>query len=194
MTRPSGKALLYQLLFPFSALGDFVVKSIGFLSCVPSAAKRQQPTSLFCRLGLMLACLVLLAAGGTNACAQTASFSNAIQVLGSGFNTPSGVAVDSNGNVFVADTQNGLVKEIPYSAGSYGTPVPLGSGFVSPRGVAVDASGNVFVTDIYNNTVKKIPYSGGSYGTPVPLASTIPLVWRWTASATSSSPMPTITR
>ena len=36
-----------------------------------------------------------------------------INTLGGGFNQPLGVAVDGSGNVFVADTNNGAVKEIP---------------------------------------------------------------------------------
>jgi hypothetical protein len=71
--------------------------------------------------GLMLACLMLLVTGETYAYAQIASF-YATQTLGSGFNQPYGVAVDGSGNVFVADTYNHSVKEIPFSGGSYGTP------------------------------------------------------------------------
>ena len=60
--------------------------------------------------------------------------------LGSGFSYPTGVAVDGNGDVFVADTNNSAVKEIPYSGGAYGAPVIIGSGFSDPNGVAVDAA------------------------------------------------------
>jgi large repetitive protein len=73
--------------------------------------------------------------------------------------------------VYVADTYNSAVKKVPYSGGSYGTPVTLGSGFSYPFSVAVDGAGNVYVTDTSNNAVKKVPYSGGSYGTPVTLGS-----------------------
>ena len=146
------------------------MKSIGFLSCVSSAQKRLLPASLFRNLGLMLACLLLLVSRETNAYAQTASFSYAIQTLGS-FGSPWGVAVDGSGNVFVADSANNVVKKIPYSDGSYGTPVTLATGFDAPTGVAVDERGNVFVADSGNYVVKEIPYSGGSYGTPVILAT-----------------------
>ena len=84
---------------------------------------------------------------------------------------PSGVAVDANGNVFVADTLNDAVKKIPFSGGNYGIPITLGSGFNHPIGIAVDANGDVFVADSNNNEVKEIPFSGGSYGTPVILGS-----------------------
>jgi predicted outer membrane repeat protein len=91
--------------------------------------------------------------------------------LGSGFSRPYGVAVDGAGNVYVADTYNSAVKEIPYSSGVYGTPVTLGSGFSRPYGVAVDGAGNVYVADTYNSAVKEIPYSGGVYVTPVTMGS-----------------------
>jgi len=80
--------------------------------------------------------------------------------LGSGFNAPVGVAVDGSGNVFVADANNSMVKEI-LAAGGYTTVNTLGSGFNDPTGVAVDGSGNVFVADGGNNAVKEILAAGG---------------------------------
>jgi polygalacturonase/sugar lactone lactonase YvrE len=56
--------------------------------------------------------------------------------------TPQGVAVDSQGNVYVSDSSSSSVKK--YAPGS-GTPSTLGAGFTSPRGVAVDLQGNVFI-------------------------------------------------
>src|SRR5262249_12030099 len=59
--------------------------------------------------------------------------------LGSGFSGPRGVAVDAFGDVFVADTRNGAVKEILPG----GTVRTLATGFNKPAGVAVDAFGDV---------------------------------------------------
>ncbi|WP_207215834.1 NHL repeat-containing protein [Pseudolysobacter antarcticus] len=88
-----------------------------------------------------------------------------ILTLGSGFNQPNGVAVDANGNVFVADTNNSAVKEILVPG--YTTVITLGSGFSYPAGVAVYPSGNVFITD--NNSVKEILAPG--YTTAITLGS-----------------------
>jgi len=75
-------------------------------------------------------------------------------VIGTGFTLPISVAVDAQGNVYVADAGNNAVKEIP--AGT-NTPVIIGSGFNKPVGVAVDASGNVYVSDYNANQLKMIP-------------------------------------
>jgi streptogramin lyase len=93
------------------------------------------------------------------------AYSGSVITLGSGFSTPTGVAVDVSGNVYIADAGNNLIKKIPVGGGA---PVAIGSGFSHPEGVAVDASGNVYVADYNNNAVKEIPVAGGS---PVTLGS-----------------------
>ncbi len=113
-----------------------------------------------------------------------------VNTLGSGFSSPEGVAVDASGNVFVADTGHNAVKEI-LAAGGYTTVNTLGSGFYAPYGVAVDGSGHVFVADTGNNAVKEILAAGGtSRSRPSAPDSTVPMAWRWTGPATSSSPIP----
>jgi len=95
-------------------------------------------------------------------------YSSSSTILGSSFNEPYGVAVDSKGDVFVTDSKNNEVKEIP---GGTGTPIVIGAGLSSPAGVAVDALGNVYVTDFGNHLVKKIPLVSGTYSTPVVLGA-----------------------
>ena len=85
------------------------------------------------------------------------------------FNLPRDVAVDSSGNVFVADQNNHAIRKITpagvVSTFAGGTPgVVNGTGtaasFYYPQGVAVDSSGNVFVGDADNNAIRKITPAG----------------------------------
>ena len=82
------------------------------------------------------------------------------------FFSPTGVAVDGWGNVYIADSGNHTVRKITSGgtattlAGLALTPDAIdGAGsaarFFSPTGLAVDASGNVYVADFGNNTIRK---------------------------------------
>ena len=127
------------------------MKSLVFARVSPLSALR----TLFSLLLLALASLMLPAA----ARAQTASFNYPITTLGGGFNSPEGVAVDGRGNVYVADTGNNTVKEMPAGCASSSCVKTLGGGFASPNGVAVDGYGNVYVADTFNSAVKEMPAS-----------------------------------
>lgn len=82
------------------------------------------------------------------------------KTLGSGFNHPNGIAVDSSENVFVTDTGNNAVYEILAGSG-YSTVNSLGSGFKFPTDVAVDGSGNLLVADDGDGAIKEIPATSG---------------------------------
>ena len=102
-----------------------------------------------------------IVAGTGSAASGTVSSDSTVKTVGSGFNRPSGLAVDGSGNVFVADSFNNAVKEI-LAVGGYSTVRSVGIGFISPYGVAVDGIGNVFVADYFNNAVKEILSGTGS--------------------------------
>jgi sugar lactone lactonase YvrE/pimeloyl-ACP methyl ester carboxylesterase len=87
------------------------------------------------------------------------------------FYCPEGIAVDSGGNLFVADTGSptirkvtsaGVVTTLAGSAGPSGSADGTGSAarFFDPVGVAVDSVGNVFVADYGNNTIRKVTAAG----------------------------------
>lgn len=83
----------------------------------------------------------------------------------------SGIAVDSAGDIFVADTANQVIKEIPVGgvvqlfAGTldkYGSADGVtGVGkFNNPVGLAIDSAGNLYVADEINSTIRKITPAG----------------------------------
>ncbi len=86
------------------------------------------------------------------------------------FNFPSAVAIDSSGNIIVADRVNHRIRSI--STGSVVSTI-AGSGiqgfangasataeFSSPSGVAIDAFGNIIVADTDNHRIRSISASG----------------------------------
>jgi hypothetical protein len=90
--------------------------------------------------------------------------------FGSGLMTPTEVATDALGNVYVADPGQG--KVLKYAAGS-STAVSIGTGLTSPTGVAVDGAGDVFIADSGAGSVYEVPFgpSGLSAAGQVTLAS-----------------------
>jgi DNA-binding beta-propeller fold protein YncE len=143
------------------------------MSCVFGRSNRRRhevfpPHRAWRWLKFLAVGLLATSSGALYAHQTTAYFAGVTVALGSGFSNPTGVAVDGNGNVYVADFGHGTVKEIVAAGGST-TVQTLASGFSfsTPYGVAVDSSGNVYVADKGSATpgsgaVYEIPAAGGS--------------------------------
>ena len=79
------------------------------------------------------------------------------------FDSPVGVAVDGNGNVYVAEYYNHRIQKFDAGGAYVGQWGSNGSGngqFGYPIGVAVDGSGNVYVADSGNNRIQKFAGDG----------------------------------
>ncbi|MGA2693981.1 MAG: hypothetical protein ABSF76_16580 [Opitutaceae bacterium] len=99
-------------------------------------------------------------AGSTNGTGTSASFSG-----------PIAIAVDTAGNLYVAEETNNTIRKITPAgvvttfAGQVGVVGNIdgaasSASFNHPRGIAVDGSGNVFVADNFNDTIRKITPAG----------------------------------
>jgi sugar lactone lactonase YvrE len=93
------------------------------------------------------------------------------------FNNPRGIAVDVRGNVYVADTNNHVVRKLTLKADGSGYVFSLiagtsgkagfdgdnkhaqGSLLNAPQGVAIDTYGNIFIADTGNHVVRMISAS-----------------------------------
>ncbi len=79
------------------------------------------------------------------------------------FDSPSGIAVDSNGNVLVADTGNGRIEKFSPTGTFISTIGTKGAGngdLGAPNGMAVDRNGNLYVADAGNHRVQKLASNG----------------------------------
>ncbi len=87
------------------------------------------------------------------------------------FNFPTGIAIDSSGNLYVADafnstirkiTSSGTVSTFAGSTGNSGSSDGLGNAaqFYFPQGIAIDNMDQIYVTDTVNSTIRMITPSG----------------------------------
>jgi sugar lactone lactonase YvrE len=88
--------------------------------------------------------------------------------------SPSALAVDMNGNIFIADTGNKVVREISATTGNITTVagsvtattpgdggLATAAGLVAPSRIAVDAAGDLFIADAGSNSVRYVNAASG---------------------------------
>lgn len=89
-------------------------------------------------------------------------------------NDPQAVAVDTAGNIYIAEWQNNRIRKITKSTGNINTVAGIGTGGFSgdggpaltaqlfnPTGVAVDKAGNIYISDLNNYRIRKVAKSTG---------------------------------
>lgn len=137
-------------------------------------------------LALVAAVSIVIACGGGDdggpvptPAAEITLFAGSLQRAGSRdgagavaqFNGPTGVAQDSAGNAYVADTGNHTIRRIAPdgtvttwagTAGQSGSAdgAATSARFSSPRGLAIDAAGSLYVADAGNHTIRRIGPNG----------------------------------
>ena len=138
------------------------------------------------------------AAGVVSTLAGLAGVSGSEDGTGPGalFNNPGGMAADSSGNLYVADTGNSIIRKITPAgvvrliAGLPGVAgLKDGTGteawFNQPKGLAVDGGGNLYVADTGNATLRKI--------TPAGVVTTVALSQAAAVAPPAPAPAPTPT-
>lgn len=93
--------------------------------------------------------------------------------------SPEGVALDSQGNVYIADTGNGRIRKVDASTGIITTVAGRGNSvsstgdggqavnanFNTPTDVAIDAQGNIYIADFGNHAIRKVDAKTGIIST-----------------------------
>jgi trimeric autotransporter adhesin len=114
---------------------------------------------------------------GTGTCGYSGDGGPAVGAL---LNQPFGLAVDSSGNIFIADTSNCVVRKISSPSADISTIAgnnPLGCGYSGdgasatgaqlnePYGVAVESSGAILIADYKNSVIRRVATSTGNIST-----------------------------
>ena len=101
-----------------------------------------------------------------------ASFGDGGAATNAQLNYPYGVAVDTNGNLFIADTHNSRIRKVDTngnittiagksSAGFSGDGgMATNASLYYPESVALDGAGNLFIADYINSRVRKVDVYG----------------------------------
>jgi mucin-19 len=144
------------------------------------------------------------AAGAVTTIAGSANFSGNLDGQGTvtSFSSPQGLALDTAGNLYVADTFNHTIRKVDPSgtvtthAGGPGLPGSAdGSAdavrFAYPAGIALDANGNLFVADMDNAKIRLGALGNRSILLPLqPLSTTAVVGGTATFSVVATGPGP----
>jgi sugar lactone lactonase YvrE len=154
----SGNSRIVEVPYSGASYGTPIVVTTGLLG--PSALAINAAGDLYVADSGNARVLLLATGGGlavgSNPSAVGTSFTST-GTLSTGFTKPVGIASDSNGNVYVADS--GKILQVSIKNGVTTT---IAQGLSTAAGVAVDPGGNVYYVDSGAKTITRIPNVGGS--------------------------------
>src|SRR5206468_3865779 len=116
-----------------------------------------------------------------------------------------GVAVDSAGNIYIADSNNSVIRKVDAITGNISTVAgngtygysgdggpPTSATMSYPPGAALDSAGNIYIADTNNSVIRKVDAVGCSFMVIVndtePPSTTCPT--NLTVSCASAVPVP----
>jgi sugar lactone lactonase YvrE len=147
-----------QLQPPYAALSSCPVS----LSFAPLAAGNVSATLVMLDANNTLLASIPLDGSGTGAAVQVLPAAQSTIGAGGSLKTPSQMAVDAAGNLYVADAGLKAVEMYPSGSGSSTAGTSVGTGLQAPTGVAVDGAGDVFIAD--SGSVYEVPESDTGAG------------------------------
>ncbi len=119
---------------------------------------------------------IVVATGAVSTLAGSGTAGNADGIgTAAQFNTPNGLAYDGNGNLFVADPGNNLIRQIVVATGvvttlaggafGYADGTGTNAQFRNPTGVAYDGSGTLYVAEQGSNAIRRLVVATGVVST-----------------------------
>ncbi|MEO6149721.1 MAG: cadherin-like beta sandwich domain-containing protein [Mucilaginibacter sp.] len=89
--------------------------------------------------------------------------------IGHDFNNPAGLALDADGNIYLANYGNGIINRL-LKSDNYNTIEEIAHGFTTVGGLALDGNKNIYITEIATGNLIKLP-AAGNYLTADTLAT-----------------------
>jgi gliding motility-associated-like protein len=97
------------------------------------------------------------------------------------FSNPTALTIDAQGNIYVADQKNSLIRKITpaglvttFAGSTSGVVNGIGTAakFQKPNGITIDQNGNLYLTDLSNYLIRKISTTGYSISAALPAGLT----------------------
>ncbi|HEY2858460.1 MAG TPA: chitobiase/beta-hexosaminidase C-terminal domain-containing protein [Terracidiphilus sp.] len=134
--------------------GIYIQSGVSGYWSSPTAITADSAGSLYVIDGLLVVKLPWTGSG----------YGPSIQIAPGAFGQPAGLAVDSAGNVYVADSYYDTLWMVPWNNLGTTSPTAINENYSQVNNVAVDGNGNLFVADVGNGTVyRQLNLGGGNF-------------------------------